>query len=111
MWIFMHDAMLSIVAHRQKPGVLMVRARERGDIRRVFPKARVWSTPKADYPYRAEVARVMVTAAITARLEAIDYDNFKNAVPPDPEHDARHVAYLRVWTVMKYQPIRMESTS
>lgn len=37
MWICLNDAFLSIVAHRDKPGVLLVRARRPGDIERTFP--------------------------------------------------------------------------
>ena len=37
MWIFLSDSFLSIVAHRDKPGVLLVRARRAGDIEAVFP--------------------------------------------------------------------------
>ena len=39
MWIFQNDSFLSIVAHRDKPGMLLVRARKAGDIEAVFPEA------------------------------------------------------------------------
>ena len=32
MWVFLNDAMVSAVAHRTKPGQLMVRARLAGDL-------------------------------------------------------------------------------
>ena len=36
MWVFLSDAFLSIVAHRDDPDALLVRARRQGDIECVF---------------------------------------------------------------------------
>ncbi len=96
MWVFLSDAFLSIVAHRTKPGVLLVRARVRGDLERAFPNCRPKLTPAADYRYRAEISTDRVKAAITNRVEMITYDNFKNSVADTD----RHEAYMRVWAVM-----------
>lgn len=97
MWIALNNAFLSIVAHRTKPGVLLVRARLPGDIERVFPEASTFEDKHADYRYRAEIPRGDVGAALSAAVQAIDYDNFKASVP-EPE---RHAAYLKVWSVMQ----------
>jgi hypothetical protein len=97
MWIFLSDAFLSIVAHREKPGVLLVRARAPGDISAVFPTAEVKVTPGADYRYRAEVPAAAVAEVLAARVRDIAYPNFKDTVR-DP---ARHDAYLDVWADMR----------
>lgn len=100
MWIFMNDAMLSIVAHRTKPNHLLVRARKAGDIARVFPGTRETRTPGADYLYRAVVKREDVAGALFAEVLAIDYPNFKGSVQDRERHDA----YMDVWRVMhRYQ--------
>jgi len=96
MWVFLKDSFLSIVAHRDDPNCLLVRARKRGDIRRVFPDAAEIHTPSADYCYRAKVPRAEVAAAVQAAALSIDYDNFK-AVVPDR---ARHDAYFACWSTM-----------
>lgn len=96
MWVFLSNAFLSIVAHRDKPDVLLVRARARPDIKRVFPAARVTTLATADYRYRAEISREVVAAAIADQVLGIDYPNFKNSVSEDPRHDA----YVSVWTAM-----------
>lgn len=96
MWVFMSNAFLSIVAHRTKPGVLLVRARRAGDIRAAFPRRGVEVTPAADYRYRAEIPGCEVAAAIARQVCAIDYDNFKGSVHDGPRHDA----YMRVWSAM-----------
>ncbi|KAB2856245.1 MAG: hypothetical protein F9K46_14460 [Anaerolineae bacterium] len=96
MWIFLPDSFLSIVAHRDLPDHLLVRARKKGDIERVFPEAKVEHTPRADYPYRAPIPRARVAEALAAQAQAIDYDNFKNQVGDD----ARHDAYFSCWSVM-----------
>ena len=96
MWVFLSDAMLSIVEHRGDPALLMVRARVNGDVERVFPNEDVLTTPEGDYRFRASIPREEVAAALTAAVEDIHYDNFKNTVA---DH-ARHDAYLDVWGAM-----------
>ncbi len=96
MWVYLRNSFLSIVAHREKPDILLVRARRAGDIQRVFPDAKVRRTPAADYLYRAELRRSIVGSAIDTSLQLIDYDNFKASVP-DPK---RHAAYARCWEAM-----------
>jgi hypothetical protein len=97
MWVMLSDSFLSIVTHRREPAVLMVRARQAGDIKRVFPRARVHATPQHDYGFRALVSREAVAKALAAQVRAIDYDNFKDSVPDA----ARHDAYLDVWGTMQ----------
>jgi hypothetical protein len=98
MWIFTNDAFVSIVAVRDDPDKLLVRARFKRDLTNLLPGARVRTTPDGDYRFRAVVSRDVVLGFIADRIEAIDYPNFKDSVP---ERDrARHDAYLRVWGVM-----------
>lgn len=80
MWVFLNDAMVSAVAHRTKPGHLMVRARIAGDLERLFPRAKVTRTPDADYAYRCTVTRRLFAMAVSARAESIDYPNFKGSL-------------------------------
>jgi hypothetical protein len=96
MWIFLSNSFLSIVAHRDNPSLLLVRARHKDDITREFPHAAVSETPSADYRYRAELPRHEVSAAIQAAIEDIGYSNFKDSVV----EGARHEAYMQVWRVM-----------
>jgi hypothetical protein len=101
MWIFTPTAMLSVVAHRSEPGMLMIRARLKGDIQRVFPGARVVCTPKADYRFRTTVPRAAVAAVLANLAGAIDYPNVKDAIPKTGRvHDVRHRAMNRVWAAM-----------
>jgi len=105
MWIFFPNAMLSIVAHREKPDCLLVRARFKGDIERVFAGARVQRTPRADYMYRASVKRLAVADALGARALLMTYTNVKGAIPAD--QNRRRRAMHDVWQVMfdaQYQP-------
>jgi len=92
----LNDSFLSIVAHTEKPGTLLVRARKAGDIEALFPQANTWVDEGADYHHRAEVPAAEVARAIAARVAAIDYRNFKGSVADQPRHDA----YMKVWEVM-----------
>ena len=96
MWLFLSDAMLSIV---QKPGdkdVLTVRARIQGDIERVFPDATVEANKGTDYKYRAKVPREQVAKALFDRAMDLSYANFKSTV----KNRKRHDAYLDTWEAM-----------
>lgn len=97
MWIFLNDAALSIVQDRLDARRLLVRARVRGDVERVFPDADVVETPEADYRFRAFVSRAKVKKAAAAMVAAIDYPNFKGSVAELERHDA----YMGVWSVMR----------
>ena len=92
MWVFLNDAALSIVADRGRPDRLLVRARVAGDITAVFPGVSVESTPDADYRYRASLPRMDVAEAISKRLAAVTYPNFKDSCDRP-----RHEAYRDVW--------------
>ena len=102
MWIFLNNAFLSIVTPAgHDDHNLMVRARVKGDIQRVFPRARVVEAPKADYRFRASISRDTVATAIAKFvIYELDYPNFKNSIPKDKDGDKRHSAYTEVWNVM-----------
>lgn len=99
MWVFLSKAFISLEEHREKPGVILVKARWKGDIERVFPGAKVSVTPKWDYRYRAEVPRRMAANAMAEEVMRIFYDNLKETTPVRSS-PVRHDAYLNAWGVM-----------
>jgi hypothetical protein len=96
MWIMLNDCFLSIVHKDCARDELLVRARRRGDLEKVFRGVAVVHTPKADYPYRATVKRKAVNSALALELSRVTYENFKDSV----QDNRLHNAYLRVWSEM-----------
>lgn len=98
MWVFLNDCFVSVVAHRDKPGVLMVRARFEGDLQRLFPHlaGKVKRTPAADYLFRVEVPAQEVADAMALAALSIDYPNFKASIA----EPWRAKTYSNVWSVM-----------
>ena len=97
MWICANDGFVSIVDKaKNRTRDLHVRARMRGHLLALFPKAKVAETPGGDYRFRADIPRAEIGAVIAARIAGIGYDNFKDSVPDKALHDA----YSRVWSVM-----------
>ncbi len=100
MWVFLNDAFLSIVEYKPDAkgkafaDALLVRARSKGDINNVFPRAQVHKTPRNDYGFRAVVDRDEVAAALARRVQQINYPNFKNSV----KAKRRASFYMQVWT-------------
>lgn len=100
MWIFTNTGMVSAVAHRDKPGVLLVRARMSEHLVEFFGAGwaeHIEHTPRADYAWRVETSRADFEGALARQVSRIDYDNFKNSVVSH----ALHAAYSRVWSVMR----------
>lgn len=95
MWIFLSDSFLSIVADAD-PALLVVRARRKGDIERVFPRLRAIRTLNRDYLYRRAIPRGLVEEAIAGAVAGIEYRNFKDSV----KDNVRHAAYVSVWQTM-----------
>ncbi len=93
MWIFANDAFLAVVRDREKPGRLLVRARRREDIERVFPGAEVIESVQADYRFRVFLPEEEVVSALAARVRSIDYGNFKDSIE---DRDLSAFAH-RVW--------------
>ena len=102
MWIFLNDAMFSIVepsaqdrltARKYGSDVLSVRARAKGDIERVFPDAEVICLSMRDYRYRAFIDRMTVSKEIAERVARIGYSNFKDSTA----EDWRYKVYSKVW--------------
>jgi hypothetical protein len=89
-------AFLSVVQDKQNSKRMLVRARRKGDIERVFNTKRISETPAGDYRFRASFPRAVVADAIRAEIMRIDYGNFKSSVHDEDRHDA----YLDVWQKM-----------
>lgn len=100
MWIMTNRGMLSLVQHNQRPEILLVRARDEGTLRDLFPDHEPIELPDADYRFRIEVQQSEMARMAAWLVQGIDYGNFKNSVDDGPLHDA----YLQVWHVMnRYQ--------
>lgn len=100
MWIFLNNAYLSIVRHRDSPNKLLVRARRREHIRAVFPHASIIETSGADYAFRATIHEVVVADVVSDTILNIDYDNFKGSI----QNKKYYNVCLDVWSTMyRYQ--------
>ena len=96
MWIAHSNGWLSIVAHRERPDDLLVRARNERHISTFWPEAKVVYNNHADYPYRSVISRERVAEVVMKYVDGIDYDNFKNSVG----ESKLHTAFNRMWSVM-----------
>ncbi len=88
MWLFCSDGFVSIVAHRELEGHLLVRARKMEHLESLFPNSEPFSLEDADYPHRAVVSRTEVADVILKQLELLQYDNFKKSIDEKKYADA-----------------------
>ena len=99
MWILTTQGFYSVVAHRDEPDELLVRARTREDIealREQIPTLEPFEDRTADYRHRAVVSRAEWVAALAQLATDLDYDNFKNAVAERQGHE-RAALYGVLW--------------
>ena len=103
MWLLTTQGFYSVVAHRDDPDKLLVRARTRGDIealREQIPTLEPFEDRSADYRHRAVVTRAEWLVALAQLVTELDYDNFKSAVA---EHQGaeRAALYGAVWSELR----------
>ncbi len=103
MWLFCKSGFFSAVAHLDKPGAILLRARFRGDLERLcaahgLDPATIAETPEADYRFRMELPRADWARVAAEEAAAIDYPNFKAAVHDGTPRDA---AYLGAWCALR----------
>lgn len=96
MWLMLSDAFFSIVKKDCARDELLVRARRRGDIEKVWPEAKVTEYDRSDYLFRARIKTKDVVHALIGEVYRVNYDNFKSSV----QDDELHRAYMRVWSAM-----------
>jgi len=101
MWICFNDGFVSVVADKNDPGRLLVRARRKKDLLNVCgDSVKVLENAGTDYRWRAFVDRRSFSALVAARVEKIDYTNFKNSVKGADLHDL----YMKFWNLhYRYQ--------
>ena len=107
MWIFTEFGFFSIVAHRSKPGVLLVRGRVRADLEAFAKRVGVgtdgdgvFEDPQADYRYRLEVCDVAVSRVLSEAVQTMRYDNFKAQVEQTQGLEREQV-YMGVWSHLR----------
>jgi hypothetical protein len=105
MWIFTTESFLAIKQHRDRPDLLVVRARVNGDIENLFPDATVITDPDADYLYRSIIPKHKVAAKLFDMVADIDYLKFKSSVVDK----RREAYYLDVWFVMDDMQYALQS--
>lgn len=98
MWIFLPNAMLSVVEKPEDRGTefLTVRGRVAGDIEAVFPGCVAKAGGGTDYAFRARIPREQVAKVMHDQAMNISYANFKSQVDDIQRHDA----YMACWQAM-----------
>ena len=91
---------ISIVAHKNKPNHLMVRARVKDHITKMWPNAEVYTLHGIhDYQFRADLTREIVALALSEYASSIEYDDYKSSVS---DSDLYHALVSTWWVFVKY---------
>lgn len=87
MWICFNDAFVSVVKDNERPGNMLVRARAKAHLSKLFPRMKIKKSPNADYRWRVSVPAAQIAKLVAKRVTDIDYDNFKDSVREDKLHN------------------------
>jgi len=88
MWICFNDAFVSAVkAPWPDVDCLLVRARRKAHLTKLFPRMRITHTPQNDYHWRVTVPAKQWADLVAKQIMNIDYDNFKDSVKERKLHD------------------------
>jgi len=101
MWIFSRSGFISVVAHTEKPEILLVRSRDEGSLLSLQEAtgAGLKRTPANELPHRIEVPREALIAWVSEQISELNYSDYKPKIGTDrPEFDA---ALRRVWAAMR----------
>lgn len=97
-----NDGFLSVVADKNDPTRLLVRARRKRDLVNICGNdMEVIDGGGTDYRWRTFLDRKTFSALVAARIETIDYWNFENSVKDHDLHGMyddfwmRHISYQR----------------
>ncbi len=99
MWIMLNSGPVSVVAHNEKPSVLLVRARTREHLESALGSGlsdSIYELESADYRFRAEIERADWAARLADLTDGIDYGNFKDSVKDPGLHDQ----YVSIWKTL-----------
>ena len=105
MWLFTQRGMLSVVRHREREDVLLVRARDRSSLEDFCDKAGVEAVEierdeSADYLFRVVCSDAELKAFLSRAVDELDYDNFKTRILTT-RGGRWHDALLEVWRTMR----------
>ena len=113
MWIASKIGFFSIVAHRDQPGTVMIRARIKGDLENLLaalwdledPQPPIVDTPQADYRFRIIVSQPHAVSLVSRLAASIDYSNLKETVADQPDQRDKLPAYSSLWgNLRRLQP-------
>src|SRR4051812_36506166 len=102
MWLLTPRGFYSVVADREQPDWLLVRARARDDLEslaELVSGLAIEYTPERDYAWRTRMTRRNWEQLAALLGSEIDYPNFKNAVAA-AQGPERAAIYGRVWSTL-----------
>lgn len=104
MWLFLSDAYFSIVSKDCARDEVLVRARRKGDIEKVFPGAKVREGIATDYQFRAAVKRDDLSKALAGEVARVTYSNFKDSITDPTLHEVASRVWANVLALEKARP-------
>ncbi len=111
MWIYTKEGFVSAVRYKQEDRreratldlveLVIVRARRREHLQKLFPEHEIHETPEADYAFRVFVVQEEFATVLFNLALDIDYPNFKNSVPEGDYHDCLNEIWFETRRILQ----------
>lgn len=88
MWVFLNDAMVSIVRDYRNLDLLLVRSRIEGDVQRAIPGAEVIEHSRPDWKYTTTVSRSELKDALANAVDRLNYFDYEASLDGNTRHRA-----------------------
>lgn len=98
MWVCLNDGFISVVKDKLNFNELVVRARRKEILERLFPNREITELWNADYMYRTYCSKDEMTKIMAETIDNIEYSNFKDSVKDKELKDL----YGKFWTLHFY---------
>lgn len=85
MWVILNDSFFSAVQHFNDEELLVVRARKKEHLEKVFLESKVFQDLPSDYPYRIEISKKEFSKVLETEVSRIDYHNFKSSISKEDD--------------------------
>ena len=95
MWFCFNDGFVSVVEDTRGISELVVRARRKEILEKIFPEKEIVELTVSDYKYRAYCTKDEWSKIVVDRIQNIDYSNFKNSV----KDNELHQMYNNFWFI------------
>jgi len=97
MWVFLTHGFVSVVQHKDEPGMYQVKSRASKVLEQLWPDEEIQVIEWADYRFRISLQKEKVLGVLSRVADSIGYSSFKHECRDDQDYLE---SLGRIWNIM-----------